>query len=62
MLNNFSHSFVFRKKANVEMEGHFIVRCVYDDSISYDLVAAASEVLSKFCCFLYMTKAIKYCS
>ena len=30
------------------MEGHFLVRLVYDDSVSFDLVAAASRVLSKY--------------
>ena len=28
------------------MEGHFLVRMVYEDSLSYDLVGAASKVLS----------------
>ena len=35
-----------RKEAELEMEGHFLVRMVYEDSLSYDLVGAASKVLS----------------
>lgn len=30
------------------MEGHFLVRMLYEDSISYDLVGAASKVLSMY--------------
>ncbi|GAB1601943.1 guanylate cyclase soluble subunit beta-1-like [Argonauta hians] len=35
-----------KKVADLNMEGHFLVRYVYDDSISYDLVGAASKVLN----------------
>ena len=38
--------FPFRKEASLEMEGHFLVRLIYDDAISYDLVGAAVKVLS----------------
>ncbi|XP_036366551.1 guanylate cyclase soluble subunit beta-1 isoform X2 [Octopus sinensis] len=34
-----------KKAADLSMDGHFLVRYVYDDSISYDLVGAASKVL-----------------
>ncbi|XP_067663587.1 guanylate cyclase soluble subunit beta-1-like [Haliotis asinina] len=34
-----------KREALLEMEGHFLVRHVYDDGISYDLVGAASKVL-----------------
>ena len=39
--------FVPREEAQLEMEGHFLVRLVYEDDISYDLVSAASKVLSE---------------
>ncbi|XP_076447120.1 guanylate cyclase soluble subunit beta-1-like [Babylonia areolata] len=35
-----------KQEATLEMEGHFLVRLVYEDSISYDLVGAASRVLN----------------
>lgn len=35
-----------KKEAELEMEGHFLVRMVYEDSLSYDLVGAASKVLN----------------
>ncbi|KAJ8028016.1 Guanylate cyclase soluble subunit beta-1 [Holothuria leucospilota] len=34
-----------KKEATVDIEGNFLVRVVYDDVLSYDLVAAASKVL-----------------
>lgn len=34
-----------KRAADLNMEGHFLVRCLYDDSVSYDLVGAASQVL-----------------
>lgn len=44
----FSLSFLFsRKEAQLDEEGQFLVRIIYDDSKTYDLVAAASKVLSK---------------
>lgn len=43
-----SLSFLFsRKEAQLDEEGQFLVRIIYDDSKTYDLVAAASKVLSK---------------
>lgn len=36
-----------RQKAEVNMEGQFLVRQIYDDEITYNLVGAAVEVLSK---------------
>lgn len=41
--------FPFRREAGLEMEGRFLIRFVYDDAVSYDLVGAASKVLSKSC-------------
>lgn len=38
---------LFRKEAQLDEEGQFLVRIIYDDSKTYDLVAAASKVLSK---------------
>lgn len=35
-----------RKEAEVEMEGSFLVRLIYDDEITYNLVEAAERVLS----------------
>lgn len=43
--------FVCRKKAEVAMEGQFLVRQIYDDEITYNLIGAAVEILSK--CFPY---------
>ena len=48
---------VARKEAQLEMDGCFLIRLIYDDTISYDLVGAASKVLGKlpliflFVCF-----------
>jgi len=39
--------FFYRKEAQLDEEGQFLVRIIYDDSKTYDLVAAASKVLSK---------------
>ena len=33
----------------MDMEGIFVQRLVYDDSVSYDLVSAAEKVLGKYC-------------
>lgn len=47
-LFSLSLSFLFsRKEAQLDEEGQFLVRIIYDDSKTYDLVAAASKVLSK---------------
>lgn len=42
----FSH---FRKKADLSMEGQFLIRQIYDDEITYNLIGAAVEILSKSC-------------
>lgn len=45
----FSHVILhYRKKADVNMEGQFLVRQIYDDQITYNLVTAAVEILSKY--------------
>lgn len=30
------------------MEGHFLVRQIYDDEVTYNIVGAAERVLSKY--------------
>lgn len=30
------------------MEGHFLVRQIYDDDVTYNIVGAAERVLSEF--------------
>lgn len=40
-------SFLFRKKAELIMEGQFLIRQIYDDEITYNLIGAAVEILSK---------------
>lgn len=42
----FTFAFTFRKEAEVEMEGSFLVRLIYDDEITYNLIEAAEKVLS----------------
>lgn len=44
----------YRKEAGLEMDGHFLVRQVYEDAKTYDLVGAASKVLSE-------CKSAKFC-
>ena len=50
-MDSFTFGFLFfsfcRKEAGLEMEGHFLVRQVYEDVKTYDLVGAASKVLSE---------------
>lgn len=36
-----------RREAQLDIEGQFLVRIIYEDAKTYDLVAAASKVLSK---------------
>ena len=36
-----------RKEAGVEIEGHFMIRVIYNDDDTYALVTAASKILSK---------------
>lgn len=43
-----SFFFVGRKKAEVLMEGQFLVRQIYEDEITYNLIFAAVEILSRF--------------
>jgi guanylate cyclase soluble subunit beta len=38
---------LLRKKAEVTMEGQFLVRQIYDDELTYNLIGAAVELLSK---------------
>lgn len=40
--------FRFRQKAEVNMEGQFLVRQIYDDEVTYRMIGAAVEILSKF--------------
>lgn len=42
----YTFTFTFRKEAEVEMEGSFLVRLIYDDEITYNLIEAAEKVLS----------------
>ncbi|CAH1777167.1 unnamed protein product [Owenia fusiformis] len=35
-----------KREADLDMEGHFLVRLVYDDAVSYNLVGAAVKVLN----------------
>lgn len=47
MFKYFILYFSFRREAQVDVEGQFLVRIIYEDAKTYDLVAAASKVLSK---------------
>ncbi len=38
-------NFFLRKEAGVELGGHFIIRKIYEDDHTYNLVTAASKVL-----------------
>ena len=37
-----------RKEAEVTIEGHFLIRQLYEDKITYNIVGAAERVLSTF--------------
>lgn len=37
-----------RKKAGLNMDGQFLIRQIYDDEITYNLITAAVEILSEF--------------
>lgn len=37
-----------RKSADVQMEGQFLVRQIYEDEITYNLIFAAVELLRKY--------------
>jgi hypothetical protein len=39
--------FLYRRKVELDIEGHFLLRIVYEDDMTYSLVGAASEVLGK---------------
>lgn len=54
VLNLLYYHFFSRREAQVDVEGQFLVRIIYEDAKTYDLVAAASKVLSKFIYFLFM--------
>ena len=36
-----------RKEADVTMEGHFLIRQIYDDEITYNIVGVAARILSQ---------------
>jgi len=36
-----------RKEAEVDIEGHFMIRVIYNDDATYSLVKTACKVLSK---------------
>lgn len=36
----------FRKAAEVQMEGQFLVRQIYEDEITYNVITAAVDILS----------------
>lgn len=40
------------------MDGQFLVRQIYDDEITYNLVSSAAQILSKY----YKNYLIKYCA
>ena len=42
-----SNFFNFRKEAGVEVDGHFMIRVIYNDDATYALVTAAAKILSK---------------
>lgn len=52
-MNMISNNYIFfllviRREAQLDVEGQFLVRIIYEDAKTYDLVAAASKVLSTF--------------
>lgn len=52
-VNMISNNYIFfllviRREAQLDVEGQFLVRIIYEDAKTYDLVAAASKVLSTF--------------
>jgi hypothetical protein len=40
-------STIYRKEAGVEIDGHFMIRVIYNDADTYALVEAACKILSK---------------
>ena len=49
-----------RRKADVNMEGQFLVRQIYDDEITYGLIGAAVEILSKMQILIFSNKKDGY--
>jgi len=43
--------YVYRKDAEVTMDGQFLVRQIYDDEITYNLVSSAAQILGKYNCY-----------
>lgn len=48
-----------RRKAEVNMEGQFLVRQIYDDEITYGLIGAAVEILSKLLVKIFIYSKMK---
>lgn len=48
-----------RRKAEVNMEGQFLVRQIYDDEITYGLIGAAVEILSKLLAKIFIYSKMK---
>jgi hypothetical protein len=51
-----------RKDAEVSMEGQFLVRQIYEDEITYNLISAAVNVLRKFPLNFQIPRLNKYCN
>lgn len=51
--------FLYRKNADVQMEGQFLVRQIYEDELTYNLISAAVEVLSEFSANIYIKADIE---
>ena len=47
-VNLFTFYLYFRKEANLQLEGNFLIRNIYNDADTYNVVGAASKILSKF--------------
>lgn len=46
--------FIFpRKEAELQMDGQFLVRQIYDDELTYNLISAAVNLLRKFSNFSF---------
>lgn len=41
------YSLLTRKQAEVDMDGHFLLREIYEDEVTYNLIGAAVNLLSK---------------
>lgn len=50
-----------RKKADLTMEGQFLIRQIYDDEITYNLIGAAVEILSEYSCRVMSCFAFLHC-